>query len=94
MSSANNKYIIVGAGCFGASTAWAIKKSQPDAQVTLVDRTPFPCPFTTAHDINKIIRPEYADTAYMELALEAQDQWRTNPALKAYYLEISVIRSC
>lgn len=89
-----NTYLIVGAGCFGASTALAIKKLHPAAEVTLVDRTSFPCPFAAAHDLNKIIRAEYQDTLYMELAREAQDEWRTNPTFKPYYHETGVIRAC
>lgn len=94
MGSTNNTYLIVGAGCFGASTALAIKKSKPDAEVTLLDRTPYPCPLAAAHDLNKIIRPEYEDIFYMELALEAQEEWRTDPALKSYYHETGVVRAC
>lgn len=90
----NDTYLIVGAGCFGASTALALKRALPAADVTLVDRTPFPCPFAAAHDLNKIIRAEYEDPFYMDLAREAQHEWRTNPTFNPYYHETGVLRAC
>ena len=69
---AQPSFLLIGAGCFGASTALYLKRSNPSAHVTLLDRTPFPCPTAAAHDINKIIRAEYEDLSYMKLALEAQ----------------------
>jgi sarcosine oxidase/L-pipecolate oxidase len=84
-------YLIVGAGCFGASTALALKKADPTAQITLVDRTPFPCPSAAAHDLNKIIRSEYEDPMYMRLALEAQALWRTDPLFTPYFHQTGII---
>ncbi|PGH08396.1 hypothetical protein GX51_01222 [Blastomyces parvus] len=84
-------YLIVGAGCFGASTALALKKAKPNAIVTLVDRTPFPFPSAAAHDLNKIIRAEYEDLMYMRLALEAQEQWRTDSVLKSYFHKTGIL---
>lgn len=86
-----SSYLIVGAGCFGASTALALKKAKPNAHVTLVDRTPYPCPSAAAHDLNKIIRAEYEDPMYMRLALEAQEQWRTDPVLKPYFHKTGIL---
>ncbi|KAI1768637.1 sarcosine oxidase [Hypoxylon sp. FL1150] len=73
--AAPKSYLIVGAGCFGASTARALKQTHPDADVLLVDPAPFPDPAAAAHDFNKIIRAEYDDPAYMALALEAKQAW-------------------
>ncbi|KAK2797394.1 hypothetical protein FQN50_009195 [Emmonsiellopsis sp. PD_5] len=84
-------YLIVGAGCFGASTALALKKSKLNANITLVDRTAFPCPSAAGHDLNKIIRAEYEDSMYMRLALEAQKQWLTDPVLKPYFHQTGII---
>lgn len=83
-------YLIVGAGCFGASTALALKKAEPEANVILVDRAA-PSPSAAAHDLNKIIRAEYEDTMYMRLAIEAQEQWCTDPLLKSYYHETGIL---
>jgi sarcosine oxidase/L-pipecolate oxidase len=84
-------YLILGAGCFGASSALYIKRTWPSANVTLVDRTEFTCPLAAAHDLNKIIRAEYEDPVYMELAIEAQSLWRTDPILKPYYHETGIL---
>jgi sarcosine oxidase/L-pipecolate oxidase len=84
-------YLVVGAGCFGASTALALKKSDPGARVTLVDRTAFPCPYAAAHDLNKIIRAEYEDPMYMRLALEAMGEWRANPTLRPFFHQTGVL---
>lgn len=81
------RYLIVGAGTFGASTALHLKQYHPDASVILLDRTPFPCPSAAGHDLNKIVRADYEDTLYMELALEAMQQWKTDSELKKYYHE-------
>ena len=88
---AQPSFLLIGAGCFGASTALYLKRSNPSAHVTLVDRTPFPCPTAAAHDLNKIIRAEYEDLSYMKLALEAQELWRSDPLLKPYYHETGIV---
>ncbi|KAI9774044.1 MAG: hypothetical protein M1839_001929 [Geoglossum umbratile] len=87
MSSGHQSYLIVGAGAFGASTALHLRQSNPSASVTLLDRTPFPCPAAAAHDLNKIIRADYDDIFYMKLALEALEHWRNDPIYKPYYHE-------
>ncbi|KAL7622400.1 hypothetical protein AAE478_007905 [Parahypoxylon ruwenzoriense] len=68
-------YLIVGSGCFGASTARSLKKTYPDADVLLLDPAQFPDPAAAAHDVNKIVRAEYDDPLYMSLALEAMAAW-------------------
>ncbi|KAI1336075.1 sarcosine oxidase [Xylariaceae sp. FL0016] len=86
-------YLIVGAGCFGASTAWHLKKAHPDAEVLLIDRMPFPDPVAAAHDLNKIIRAEYADPMYMKLALEAMEAWRGDRVLRPFFHQTGVLWS-
>lgn len=71
----SQSYLIVGAGCFGASTARALKETYPGADVLLIDPAPFPDPMAAAHDFNKIVRAEYDDLMYMTLALEAKEAW-------------------
>jgi sarcosine oxidase / L-pipecolate oxidase len=87
----DRNYLILGAGCFGASTAWYIKRTWPSANVILVDRTDFPCQSAAGYDLNKIIRAEYEDPVYMKLALEAQSLWRTDSILKPYYHETGIL---
>jgi sarcosine oxidase/L-pipecolate oxidase len=84
-------YLLVGAGTFGASAALHLKQTHPDSEVTLLDRTPFPCPSASGHDLNKIVRAEYDDTMYMELALEAIQEWKSDPLLREYYHETGIL---
>ncbi|KAK9770596.1 putative FAD dependent oxidoreductase domain-containing protein [Seiridium cardinale] len=84
-------YLIVGAGCFGASTAFHLKQAYPNADVVLVDRVPFPSPVAAAHDLNKIIRAEYADPMYMRLALEAMNSWSSDPVFQPFFHQTGVI---
>ncbi|KAK2831936.1 hypothetical protein FQN49_007021 [Arthroderma sp. PD_2] len=88
-----SSYLIVGAGCFGASTALHLARSNPASasRITLVDRTPFPCPSAAAHDLNKIIRSEYTDVFYMRLALEAMGVWKSDPVFSPYYHKTGIL---
>jgi sarcosine oxidase/L-pipecolate oxidase len=90
-SVSNESYLIVGAGCFGASTALHLKQALPTSAVTLLDRSPFPNPSAAGHDLNKIIRADYQDIFYMRLALEAQKLWRSDPIYKEYYHESGML---
>jgi sarcosine oxidase/L-pipecolate oxidase len=85
MSPYEESYLLIGAGCFGASTALHLKRIHPAAKVTLVDRTPFPCPTAAAHDLNKIVRAEYEDPLYLKLALEALKIWNCDPIFKPWF---------
>lgn len=84
-------FLIVGAGCFGASTALYLSQTRPASKITLIDSTPFPNPSAAAHDLNKIIRADYPDLLYMKLALEAQEQWRSDPIYSPYYHESGML---
>jgi sarcosine oxidase/L-pipecolate oxidase len=85
MPLSETSYLLVGAGCFGASTALHLKRTHPTAKVTLIDRTPFPCPTAAAHDLNKIVRAEYEDPLYLKLALEALKIWNCDPIFKPWF---------
>lgn len=87
MDSAQPSYLIVGAGIFGASTALHLKAAEPESRVTLLDRTPYPCPYGASFDLNKIVRDYYTDKFYMRLANEAQQQWRNGDMWKSFYHE-------
>lgn len=91
MASSSADYLIVGAGVFGASTAFHLSKQEPSASIILIDQTPFPCPFGASHDINKIIRADYSDEFYCKLALEAQKSWREDPIFKSYYHQTGMV---
>ncbi|KAI1170852.1 FAD dependent oxidoreductase [Nemania sp. FL0916] len=85
-------YIIVGAGVFGVSTALHLKSQQPDAEVALIDRHD-PVAHTrdaASWDWNKVVRADYRDITYCRLALEAQDEWRTNSLWSSFYHEAGI----
>lgn len=84
-------YLIVGAGCLGASTALHLKRLLPKAEVTLLDRTPFPDPLAAAHDLNKIVRSDYDDIFYMKLAIEAMQAWKDDPIYSPWYHQTGML---
>ena len=85
-------YLIIGAGVFGASTAYHLSKAHPSAKITLVDRTPFPCPKGASYDINKIVRADYRDVFYTKLALDAQRAWKEDPLWMPFYHQCGMIK--
>ena len=91
MSPLSADYLIVGAGVFGASTAFHLSQQEPSASIILTDQTTFPSPFGASHDINKIIRADYSDQFYYKLALEAQRSWRDDPIFKPYYHQTGMV---
>ncbi|KAH8802801.1 sarcosine oxidase-like protein [Xylogone sp. PMI_703] len=78
-------YLIIGAGVFGASTAYHLAKTHPDSKIVLMDRTPYPCPVGASYDLNKIIRADYSDITYAKLALEALEEWKKNPLFNSFF---------
>ncbi|KAI8073984.1 FAD dependent oxidoreductase [Gongronella butleri] len=69
------KVIIVGGGCFGLSTAYALSVKD-DYDVWVYDRLPVPAADAASTDINKIMRYDYgSDTLYMKLMFEALPLW-------------------
>ncbi|KAL8687403.1 MAG: hypothetical protein Q9218_006412 [Villophora microphyllina] len=90
-SASSPSFIIVGAGIFGASTAYHLAKAIPSASITLIDRSPFPCPLAASNDYNKIVRADYGDKFYMSLALKSQHQWRTDPLYKQFFHESGMV---
>ena len=76
--------LIVGAGIFGLSTAVHLASNNDAStgsrkpRITLLDTRPHdPSPTSggASNDINKIVRADYDDAFYMELAHEALDAW-------------------
>jgi glycine/D-amino acid oxidase-like deaminating enzyme len=88
----SSSYLIVGAGVFGTSTAYHLKRTHPSATVTLVDRDAYNAATRVAAswDWNKVVRADYRDKVYCHLALEAQGLWRNDPVWKPYYHESGV----
>lgn len=79
--------LIVGAGIFGASTAYHLthttssSPSQPAShltqKITLLDHSSLGAGIGASEDINKIIRADYSQKFYMELGHEAIDAWKS-----------------
>lgn len=64
----NSQILIVGAGVFGLSTAFHLAQ-QGYKNIKVLDREDIPSPYSAGHDLNKIIRAEYEDPFYTEIAL-------------------------
>ncbi|KAK4449070.1 putative sarcosine oxidase protein [Podospora aff. communis PSN243] len=86
-------FAIVGAGVFGLSTAFHLRRMYPAAKIFLIDRTRGDDANRGAatSDFNKIIRADYPDPVYMKIALDAQESWRTDPVFKPYYHECGML---
>jgi sarcosine oxidase / L-pipecolate oxidase len=68
-SAKRDTVIIVGAGAWGLSTALHLHQAGY-TDITVLDRAnAIPSPHSAAYDLNKIVRAEYEDPFYTELAL-------------------------
>ncbi|KAJ5525926.1 FAD dependent oxidoreductase [Penicillium frequentans] len=80
MSVMESDVLIVGAGIFGVSTAYHLaKQTSNPSSITILDRDHPPSTAAASTDLNKIIRADYSDALYMDLAFEAIDDWKNNP---------------
>lgn len=74
--------LIIGGGAFGISAAWHLSRelgaNSKYSSIHVLDRFPPPSKVAAATDLNKIIRTEYSDPIYTELALTALEAW-TDP---------------
>ncbi|KAI7083425.1 hypothetical protein KC356_g7572 [Hortaea werneckii] len=66
--------LIVGGGTFGTSTAFHLAK-RGYKNVTVLDRFPPPSEIAAGNDINKVIRADYPEPLYANLATESVEQW-------------------
>lgn len=80
----NERIIIVGAGVFGLSTALRLKE-EGYTSVTVLDRSIPPVPDGSSNDISRVIRFDYGDAVYAEIAKEAYDLWKTPEYSDAFY---------
>ncbi|SCU90452.1 LANO_0D08812g1_1 [Lachancea nothofagi CBS 11611] len=65
--------VIVGGGVFGLSTAAQYAHS---SKVSVIDKFEIPSPISASTDYNKIVRLEYNDEIYAEMAVEAMRFWQ------------------
>ncbi|KAI9728021.1 MAG: hypothetical protein M1834_007835 [Cirrosporium novae-zelandiae] len=83
-SDINTSVLILGAGTFGLSTAYHLSKSGYKNITVLEKGSSVPSEFSAGNDLNKIIRAEYEDPFYAELALDAIKEWQS-PLFAPYY---------
>ena len=83
--------LIIGAGTFGLSTAYHLAKAgYPN--ITLLEKgLTIPSPLSAANDLNKIIRAEYEDPFYTDLALASIAEWTTNPLFALHYRQVGYL---
>lgn len=74
--SKDESILIVGAGVFGLSTALELKK-RGYLDVTVIDRYLPPVIDGSSVDISRVIRVDYADPLYAQMAREAYEGWTT-----------------
>ncbi|KAJ5728361.1 hypothetical protein N7493_004691 [Penicillium malachiteum] len=75
-----SKILIVGGGIFGLSTAISLSKRHPNAQITLIESAPtIPNPHGSSVDTSRIVRADYANSAYSKLGAAAIQKWRSTP---------------
>jgi sarcosine oxidase/L-pipecolate oxidase len=67
--------LIVGSGTFGISTAYHLAK-RGYKNITCIDKRSSPSKDSAGNDLNKIIRTEYDEPLYAQMALEAFKAWR------------------
>ncbi|KAI1495431.1 FAD dependent oxidoreductase [Biscogniauxia marginata] len=82
--------LVLGAGTFGLSTAYHLAKAGYSNIAILEKSTTFPPTLSAGNDINKIIRAEYEDPFYTELALQAMAAWKS-PLFAPYYHEVGYL---
>ncbi|KAI0665651.1 FAD dependent oxidoreductase [Trametes maxima] len=86
----DSRILIVGAGCFGLSTAYHLLQ-RGYKNVTVIDRSPvLPAPDAASTDINKIVRSSYPDIFYTRLAREAIAAWKNREEWGDAYHESGV----
>ncbi|RYP88189.1 hypothetical protein DL769_000287 [Monosporascus sp. CRB-8-3] len=75
--SKSDPILIAGAGAFGLSTALRLSRAGY-TNITVLDKSKqIPSGYSAANDINKILRAEYEDPFYTDLAVEALEAWKT-----------------
>ncbi|KAI0809561.1 FAD dependent oxidoreductase [Xylaria sp. FL0064] len=82
--SKSDPIAIVGAGTFGLSTALHLARAGYSNILVLDKGATVPSPFSAANDVNKILRVEYDDDFYTNLAVEALKAWKT-PLFAPHY---------
>ncbi|KAL8813532.1 MAG: hypothetical protein Q9200_000206 [Gallowayella weberi] len=84
MARKDSSILILGAGAWGLSTALHLINSGYN-NITVLERAEkVPSRYSAGWDLNKIVRAEYEDPFYTDLALDAMEGWKT-PLFGPYY---------
>lgn len=96
MTDGKQSFLIVGAGVFGISTAYYLIKRYPESSITIVDRDAYDADTRVAAswDWNKVVRADYDDIVYCQLAIEAQDIFNSDPLWKPYFHQTGIYWMC
>ncbi|KIY50276.1 FAD dependent oxidoreductase [Fistulina hepatica ATCC 64428] len=91
MHNQDSHILIIGAGCFGISTAYYLL-TRGYHRVTVIERsTVLPAVDSSSNDINRIVRTSYATRFYAELAKEAIGLWKDTSLYGDSYHECGVL---
>ncbi|KZT23554.1 FAD dependent oxidoreductase [Neolentinus lepideus HHB14362 ss-1] len=91
MVDKNSDILILGAGCFGSSTAYHLLK-RGFTSITIADRSEvLPALDAASTDYNRIVRSSYSDPFYSRLAREAIAAWRDTSEWDNVYHESGVL---
>lgn len=69
--------LVVGSGLFGLTTAFELSQ-RGYTNITVLDRFLPPVPDGSSVDISRIVRVDYADPTYSQMASEALARWKTD----------------
>ncbi|KAK1723068.1 FAD dependent oxidoreductase [Colletotrichum acutatum] len=85
MPDLQDSILIVGAGTFGLSAAYHLSRAGYKSITILEKGTSVPSSLSAGNDVNKIVRAEYEDPFYTELALQAMSDWADNELFAPHY---------
>ncbi|KAL2866074.1 NAD(P)/FAD-dependent oxidoreductase [Aspergillus lucknowensis] len=80
----DTKILIIGAGCFGTSTAYHLSQ-RGYTSIRVLDRYPPPSCEAAATDISKVIRSDYNEPLYARLGIESIAAWGSWPLFRGLY---------
>ncbi|KAK1674024.1 FAD dependent oxidoreductase [Colletotrichum godetiae] len=85
MPDLQDSILIVGGGTFGLSAAYHFTRAGYKCITILEKGKSVPSSLSAGNDVNKIIRAEYEDPFYTELALQAMSEWTDNELFAPHY---------
>ncbi|KAM3421767.1 L-saccharopine oxidase [Cercospora zeina] len=81
--------LIIGAGTFGTSTAYHLAQLYKDpSKVTIIDQSSGPPKLAAAIDVNRVIRTDYANKLYCDLACETIHPWFWSEELGPFFHKV------